>query len=321
MLADARACARRSARRTCQDGTSADTMQRGCGDCAAPRRIRSTHRTDGTRRPRAGDAPSRAGTGDRPRAAARCAGGVRRRSHHLLEQRPDAGARLRTRFHEPGMRHLGFGLPTCWRCNSRTRAARCCSITGDGSFGFTLQELDTARRERLPVVTSSTTMRPGASSAPASASSSISSLAPPWPTPTTPPSRAASAAGETVDTRRGRGPRPAARLCRGPAGRAGLPHAFCAAPGRPRLRQHEPLRLRRRHVPALSWPDTANSSSCMLQSLSLQTVERDHQDHRMAANARVDRLPSRSTATVASRYFGARVARLTTTLMAFANYR
>ena len=60
---------------------------------------------------------------------------------------------VRTRFHDPGMSHLGFGLPYALALQLAHPGGRCCSITGDGSFGFTLQELDTARRERLPVVT------------------------------------------------------------------------------------------------------------------------------------------------------------------------
>lgn len=58
----------------------------------------------------------------------------------------------RTRFHDPGMSQLGFGLP--WALALQiAHPGRCVvNITGDGSFGFTLPELDTARREKLPVL-------------------------------------------------------------------------------------------------------------------------------------------------------------------------
>lgn len=59
---------------------------------------------------------------------------------------------VRTRFHDPGMSQLGFGLPYAlalqWLHPGRTVV----NLTGDGSFGFTLQELDTARRHGLPVI-------------------------------------------------------------------------------------------------------------------------------------------------------------------------
>lgn len=58
-----------------------------------------------------------------------------------------------TRLHEPGMSHLGFGLPAAIalaRCHPDRRSF---CITGDGAFGFTLQELDTARRYQAPVIT------------------------------------------------------------------------------------------------------------------------------------------------------------------------
>ena len=60
---------------------------------------------------------------------------------------------VRTRFHEPGMSHLGFGLPFAIALQLADPKRRVVNITGDGSFGFTLQELDTARRKGLPVVT------------------------------------------------------------------------------------------------------------------------------------------------------------------------
>lgn len=60
---------------------------------------------------------------------------------------------VRTRLHEPGMSHLGFGLPAAIALKSQRPEQLVVNITGDGAFGFTLNELDTARRHRLPVVT------------------------------------------------------------------------------------------------------------------------------------------------------------------------
>ena len=60
---------------------------------------------------------------------------------------------VRTRFHEPGMSHLGFGLPYALALKLLHPDKAVINITGDGSFGFTLQELDTARRSGLAVVT------------------------------------------------------------------------------------------------------------------------------------------------------------------------
>lgn len=60
---------------------------------------------------------------------------------------------VRTRFHEPGMSHLGFGLPYALALQLLHPGRLVVNITGDGSFGFTLNELDTARRANLPVVT------------------------------------------------------------------------------------------------------------------------------------------------------------------------
>lgn len=60
---------------------------------------------------------------------------------------------VRTQFHDPGMCQLGFGLPTGLALQLLHPDRPVFHITGDGSFGFTLQELDTARRQRLPVVT------------------------------------------------------------------------------------------------------------------------------------------------------------------------
>ena len=60
---------------------------------------------------------------------------------------------VRTRFHEPGMSHLGFGLPYAMALQLHHPGRPVVNITGDGSFGFTLNELDTARRYKLPVLT------------------------------------------------------------------------------------------------------------------------------------------------------------------------
>ncbi|MDH2234689.1 thiamine pyrophosphate-binding protein [Pigmentiphaga sp. GD03639] len=59
---------------------------------------------------------------------------------------------VRSRFHEPGMSHLGFGLPYALALKLLHPGRAVFNVTGDGSFGFTLQELDTARRHGLPVV-------------------------------------------------------------------------------------------------------------------------------------------------------------------------
>ena len=59
---------------------------------------------------------------------------------------------VRTRFHEPGMSHLGFGLPYALALKANRPERPAVLITGDGSFGFTMNELDTARRYRLPVL-------------------------------------------------------------------------------------------------------------------------------------------------------------------------
>lgn len=60
---------------------------------------------------------------------------------------------VRTRFHEPGMSHLGFGLPYALALKAVRPGQLVVLITGDGSFGFTLNELDTARRYGLAVLT------------------------------------------------------------------------------------------------------------------------------------------------------------------------
>lgn len=58
----------------------------------------------------------------------------------------------RTRFHEPGLGQLGFGLAYALALQAAYPDKRVINTTGDGSFGFTVQELDTARREGLPVI-------------------------------------------------------------------------------------------------------------------------------------------------------------------------
>jgi thiamine pyrophosphate-dependent acetolactate synthase large subunit-like protein len=58
----------------------------------------------------------------------------------------------RTRFHEPGMGHLGFGIPYANALKLAFPDRPVVNITADGAFGFTLQELDTARREGLDAV-------------------------------------------------------------------------------------------------------------------------------------------------------------------------
>ena len=60
---------------------------------------------------------------------------------------------VRTRFHEPGMSHLGFGLPYAMALQLAHPDKPVFNITGDGSFGFTMNELDSARRHALPVIT------------------------------------------------------------------------------------------------------------------------------------------------------------------------
>jgi acetolactate synthase-1/2/3 large subunit len=60
---------------------------------------------------------------------------------------------VRTRWHDPGMSQLGFGLPYALALQMLHPGRPVAHITGDGAFGFTLQELDSARRHRLPVLT------------------------------------------------------------------------------------------------------------------------------------------------------------------------
>ncbi|SIQ43221.1 acetolactate synthase-1/2/3 large subunit [Rhizobium sp. RU35A] len=58
----------------------------------------------------------------------------------------------RTRFHEPGMCQLGFGTPYAVALKLLHPERQVFNICGDGAFGFTLAELDTARRYGLPIV-------------------------------------------------------------------------------------------------------------------------------------------------------------------------
>jgi thiamine pyrophosphate-dependent acetolactate synthase large subunit-like protein len=58
----------------------------------------------------------------------------------------------RTRFHDPGMCQLGFGLPYALALQWLHPGRPVFNLTGDGSFGFTLQELDSAHRLRLNVI-------------------------------------------------------------------------------------------------------------------------------------------------------------------------
>jgi thiamine pyrophosphate-dependent acetolactate synthase large subunit-like protein len=59
----------------------------------------------------------------------------------------------RTCLNEPGMTQLGFGLPWALTLQLLHPKAPVFNITGDGAFGFSLQELDTAVRLNLPVIT------------------------------------------------------------------------------------------------------------------------------------------------------------------------
>ncbi|HEY1777196.1 MAG TPA: thiamine pyrophosphate-binding protein [Solirubrobacteraceae bacterium] len=58
----------------------------------------------------------------------------------------------RTRFHEPGMAHLGFGVPHALALAALFPGRTVVNLTGDGAFGFTLPELDTARRYGLAAI-------------------------------------------------------------------------------------------------------------------------------------------------------------------------
>jgi len=58
----------------------------------------------------------------------------------------------RTRFHDPGAGHLGFGAPYAHALALLEPARPVIDITGDGAFGFSVAELDTAVRLGLRVV-------------------------------------------------------------------------------------------------------------------------------------------------------------------------
>ncbi|GGL81052.1 thiamine pyrophosphate-binding protein [Wenxinia marina] len=59
----------------------------------------------------------------------------------------------RTRFHAPGLALLGVGLPYAIGLKAAYPDRQVICTVGDGSVGFTVQELDTALRYRLPVIT------------------------------------------------------------------------------------------------------------------------------------------------------------------------
>ena len=61
-------------------------------------------------------------------------------------------AEPRTRFNDAGMAQLGAGLPVALALQVAFPERRVVNITADGAFGFTLPELDTARRHGLPVI-------------------------------------------------------------------------------------------------------------------------------------------------------------------------
>ncbi len=58
----------------------------------------------------------------------------------------------RTRFHDPGSGHLGFGVPYAHALRLLEPERPVIDLTGDGAFGFNVAELDTAVRYRLNVV-------------------------------------------------------------------------------------------------------------------------------------------------------------------------
>jgi acetolactate synthase-1/2/3 large subunit len=58
----------------------------------------------------------------------------------------------RSRFHDPGMAQLGFGTPYALALKLQHPDRPVVNIIGDGSFGFTIQELDTARRYGLNAI-------------------------------------------------------------------------------------------------------------------------------------------------------------------------
>jgi thiamine pyrophosphate-dependent acetolactate synthase large subunit-like protein len=62
-------------------------------------------------------------------------------------------AQPRQVFHEPGLAQLGFSLPYAIALQLAEPDRLVVNITGDGAFGFTAMELDTARRYAAPVIT------------------------------------------------------------------------------------------------------------------------------------------------------------------------
>jgi thiamine pyrophosphate-dependent acetolactate synthase large subunit-like protein len=58
----------------------------------------------------------------------------------------------RTRFHDPGSGHLGFGVPYAHALALLEPHRPVIDITGDGAFGFSVAELDTAVRLGLRVI-------------------------------------------------------------------------------------------------------------------------------------------------------------------------
>lgn len=58
----------------------------------------------------------------------------------------------RTRFHDPGSGHLGFGVPYAHALALLEPGRPVIQVTGDGAFGFSVAELDTAGRLGLRVV-------------------------------------------------------------------------------------------------------------------------------------------------------------------------
>jgi acetolactate synthase-1/2/3 large subunit len=58
----------------------------------------------------------------------------------------------RTRFHDPGSGHLGFGVPYAHALALLEPGRPVVDITGDGAFGFSVAELDTAVRYGISAV-------------------------------------------------------------------------------------------------------------------------------------------------------------------------
>jgi acetolactate synthase-1/2/3 large subunit len=129
------------------------------------------------------------------------------------------------------MAHLGFGSHAL-ALQAAHPGRTVVNVTGDGALGFTLAELDTARRHGLPVVTvihdnaAWGVIRFGQARA-------GSSSTPPSRAPTTRPSRAPSAATADGHERRGdpSGARPAlaSGLLRSSTSRHFVPHPRCRA--------------------------------------------------------------------------------------------